>query len=109
LERLREITDNVQALQAEVLSRTPQPAAEAGRAAPPRGDNGAGGKLGPAAAGGPQPAAAAQPSAAPPPRPPGTAEEGMHDLIIQRLEALQQERQGRWQSILQSLLGKRPD
>jgi pSer/pThr/pTyr-binding forkhead associated (FHA) protein len=95
LDRLHQVTRDLYALQAEAAQqpsesrqRVSSPAVEGTTRAevePPRGNPRA-----------PTPLA----------RPTGEAPEDVHAMLHERIAALQQERQGRWQTILRFLLGK---
>jgi pSer/pThr/pTyr-binding forkhead associated (FHA) protein len=97
LTRLRELTDELQALKSELAS-----------AAPARWPPGAPGPTPDAVKGLPPPLPVAGQPAAPGGAPPAAAQgtEDVHAWLCQRLDAIQEERQSRWQRILTFLGGK---
>jgi predicted component of type VI protein secretion system len=106
LERVRQITQDVARLQAEVAKS--RPAAPEPVAGPPTAAPAQPSAVPPAATG-----AAPKPAPAPPRPTPlpkgGPSAEDVHAVLFERIEALQQERQSRWQTILQLLSGKPSD
>jgi pSer/pThr/pTyr-binding forkhead associated (FHA) protein len=115
LDRLRDITQELTTLQSELLrqnlepprdtaARPSAPSARPGRTPPARAEKG-----GSPPASSPPPSAAQGPDPAnPTPRPGGVAEQpqDVHAWLTQRIAGLEQERQGRWQKILNFLRGK---
>jgi pSer/pThr/pTyr-binding forkhead associated (FHA) protein len=117
LDRLHALTEELHGLQAELAGQPPAPAAPA----TPSPANGAAAGRGPAPQSRPQPAS---PPAPDPGRPqPATAgrsspigggpvgkpepqPENIHAWLTQRIASLQQERQSRWQKVLNLVLGK---
>jgi hypothetical protein len=105
MERLRELSREVLALQTE-LANYVQPGAEGARPAPATSGPRAA-ATGVAANHASRPALAAKDGAQtkPLPLPQGQPEKDMHAWLSQRLAALQQERQTRWQKIVNYLTG----
>jgi hypothetical protein len=114
LDHLHDLTREIQALQAELLRRSqPPPPAPNGSSDGPAADgrppasrvNGAG-HAGPAAgAANPAAASASLPKSIAPP--PGMSDDEVHAWLSQRILAIQQERQTRWQKVMTFLSGKR--
>ncbi|HLJ94436.1 MAG TPA: FHA domain-containing protein [Gemmataceae bacterium] len=106
MDRLHQLSREVLALQSE-LAKRPQPTAERPRTAPAS----ASGRTVPESAtvsptSRPAPAPKPAPESKPLPQPEGQPEKDMHAWLSQRLAALQEERQTRWQKIVSFLSGK---
>jgi pSer/pThr/pTyr-binding forkhead associated (FHA) protein len=112
LNQLHRVTQELQALHVELARRPAEGGPKPGRPAEgvtagPAGGAAAGGRApAPEPAGAPPEAAprGPRPSAPPPLPPPGA--EAIHDLLRQRLAALEEERKSRWDKILRFLTGK---
>jgi pSer/pThr/pTyr-binding forkhead associated (FHA) protein len=115
LNQLHQVTQELQALHVELARRPaeggagPEGPAEGAPAAPAGGTARSAPEPAPAPAhgpaGAPPEAARGQRPGAPPPLPPPGAE-AIHDLLRQRMAALEEERKSRWDKILRFMLGK---
>jgi hypothetical protein len=125
LEEVRKATEEIQALRQQLEQSAAPPPTSAPAALPGPQEEGVeeGGRVAPTAAGsspdGQQSTPAAGPApngkmGQPPPPPPGpqagpapsVGGDTIHAWLTQRIAALQQEREGRWQKILRLLLGR---